>query len=84
MASENIFDKVVALVRMNFPACGALSAELRTADIAGWDSFGTMQMVMDVEQTFGIEIPITMIPQLDTLGKIVDYVAALTGSRGAA
>lgn len=83
MTSDNIFAQVAALVHSNFPAAGELSMELRTAAIEGWDSFGTMQMVMDIEQTFSIEIPTTMIPKLDTLGKIVEFIAA-TRSRGAA
>ena len=80
MASVSIFDQVAALVRSNFPAAGSLHPDLRTTEIEGWDSFGTMQMVMDIEQTFNIEIPTTMIPKLDTLGKIVEFIATLTES----
>lgn len=81
MTHEAIFEKICDLVRTNFRVNEALHWDCQTKDIEGWDSFGTMRMVMDVESAFSVEIPIAAIPHLDSLGKIAEFVAAEIGER---
>ncbi|MEG1560309.1 MAG: acyl carrier protein [Clostridia bacterium] len=41
------------------------------------DSLDIMELVMDIEQEYGIDIPDELLPTISTVGDIVDYLNKL-------
>ncbi|MCI9421894.1 acyl carrier protein [Sporofaciens musculi] len=54
----------------------ATELNLKTAyeDYERWDSMMHMRLVMEIENEYGVEIPIDEIPEIDTLGKFYTYI----------
>ena len=74
MDQPEIANVVFALVRQVFSHEGELALETETGSVAGWDSFGTMEILTEIEERFGVDVPVVVIPELDTIGKIVDFI----------
>ena len=51
-----------------------LSESTRANEIAGWDSLTHVQIIVGVEQAFGIRMNSTEISQLENTGSLVDLV----------
>ncbi|OCR21746.1 acyl carrier protein [Pseudomonas syringae] len=49
-----------------------------TTDL-GADSLDTVELVMAIEEEFGVEIPDTEAESLTTVGKVVDFILSKTG-----
>jgi len=54
-----------------------LDLTARQGSVAGWDSFSHLNLVMAVEQHFGVTIPASRVAAIATLGDIVRTVADL-------
>ncbi len=52
-------------------------AELAFGDLPQWDSLGHMEVMLRLEESFGVEINAETIAQLVSIPVIVDYVADL-------
>jgi len=52
----------------------ALSEETTARDIGGWDSLSHVQIVLGVENAFGIRLTATEIAQMENAGSLVDLV----------
>jgi acyl carrier protein len=51
-----------------------------SADVDGWDSLSHSLFILDVEDAFGIELPLEKTFELRDIGELVDLVDA-TGQR---
>lgn len=51
-----------------------LSAETRYKEFNKWDSLMHMRLVMEVEEKYGVEIPIDEIPNIKTLNNLYQFV----------
>lgn len=51
------------------------SGDVRFSELAGWDSVTHLHLLLDVERTFGLEIPDAVGMRLDSLVALRDYVA---------
>jgi long-chain acyl-CoA synthetase len=56
---------------------GALSLRTAQGDIAGWDSFSQISLVLTVEQSLGVRIPASRIAVIRSLGDLVSAVEVL-------
>jgi len=59
-------------------SCGAEEVELRTSfkEDLGADSLDLFELVMALEDEYGVEIPSEDLTELTTVGAVVDYLKA--------
>lgn len=51
-----------------------LREEMTARDVPGWDSLTHVQIIIGVEQAFGIRMTATEVAQLENAGSLVDVV----------
>jgi acyl carrier protein len=59
--------------RMDIPVASISEGKFLWDDL-GFDSLDTIEVVMAVEEQFGIEVEVGDEDKLDTVGKVVDYI----------
>ena len=52
----------------------ALSEETTARDVSGWDSLSHVQILLGVENAFGIRLNATEIAQMENAGSLIDLV----------
>ncbi len=48
-------------------------------DVPSWDSLKHIQLIMEVEEEFGVEIPIEKVPDIDSISVLLGLVGAEEG-----
>ena len=48
--------------------------------LAGWDSLRHLELMLELEMTFGVRIPTDLVPELVSIGDIEDALAELGAS----
>ena len=51
-----------------------ISPETTAADIIGWDSFKHVEIVLELEEHYGIELPIGAVNRARNVGQLVSLV----------
>ncbi len=75
--AENIEDKVIKIVADQFevPADKITTKSLFTDDLKA-DSLSVVELVLAIEEAFGLEIPDEDAEKIKTVGDVVNYVKA--------
>lgn len=73
MAKENEFLDFVATVLS--VDRGSLSFETAYESIPEWDSVMHLRLVMEVQDRFGVDIPLERVPEVKTLGDFFSFVS---------
>jgi acyl carrier protein len=73
MTLDSLYE-VIAKVR---PLAGPLSPETRFVDDLGLDSLTVMELVAEVEDTFDINVPINLLPEIHTVGELAAAIDRL-------
>ena len=69
------FDKIRELLAQQFEvSADSISMETNIVDDLGGDSLDVVDLIMSVEEEFGISIPDEDAVELSTVGKIVEYI----------
>lgn len=69
------FDKIRELLAQQFEiSADSISVETNIVDDLGGDSLDVVDLIMSVEEEFGISIPDEDAVELSTVGKIVEYI----------
>lgn len=69
------FDKIRDLLAQQFEvSADSISMETNIVDDLGGDSLDVVDLIMSVEEEFGISIPDEDAVELSTVGKIVEYI----------
>ena len=77
MEKNEIFDKVSAIVADHFDIDRAkITDDLNLKTDLDADSIDFVEFVLEVEDTFGAEIEDSEAEKLNTIGEVVDYIAA--------
>ena len=77
MEKNEIFDKVSAIVADHFDIDRAkITDDLNLKTDLDADSIDFVEFVLEVEDTFGAEIVDSEAEKLNTIGEVVDYIAA--------
>lgn len=72
-----ILEKIKAYLAEQFEvSVDTLSAETNIIDDLGADSLDVVELLVSVEEEFGIEIPDEAAAELNTVGKIAEYIEA--------
>ena len=70
-----VFDKIREILAEQLDAnAEEMTMETRIAEDLGADSLDVVEMLMSVEDEFGIEIPDEAIENLKTIGNVVEYI----------
>jgi acyl carrier protein len=80
MTRDDLTARVFAIVaeRVNVDDAAVVS-HARLMDDLGADSVDMVEILMDLQDAFGIDIPDAEVERLDRVGAIVDYLAAKLG-----
>ncbi len=71
------FEKITAILAEQLDADkDAMTMETKIADDLGADSLDLVDLLMSVEDEFGIEIPDEDVENISTIGDIVEYINA--------
>jgi len=57
----------------------SLTPELSASDVAGWDSFKQIEIMVSVEERFGIKLNTREIDGLRNVGDLAEVIAKKTG-----
>ena len=69
------FDNIRELLAQQFEvSADSISMETNIVDDLGGDSLDVVDLIMSVEEEFGISIPDEDAVELSTVGKIVEYI----------
>ena len=69
------FDKIRELLAQQFEvSADSISMETNSVDDLGGDCLDVVDLIMSVEEEFGISIPDEDAVELSTVGKIVEYI----------
>ncbi|MBE6769577.1 MAG: acyl carrier protein [Ruminococcaceae bacterium] len=70
-----VFDKIREILADQLDAnVDEMTMDTRIAEDLGADSLDVVEMLMSVEDEFGIEIPDDAIEDLKTIGNVVEYI----------
>ena len=70
-----VFDKIIEILADQVDAnADEMTMDTRIAEDLGADSLDVVEMLMSVEDEFGIEIPDDAIEDLKTIGNVVEYI----------
>lgn len=79
MTRDEIKQLVVGAIQTHLtPSCDVTESSKLVEDL-GADSLDQVELVMQFEETFGIEIPDEDLSQLTTVEGIIDYIQNRTG-----
>jgi acyl carrier protein len=53
---------------------GKITEKTRDEDIAAWDSLGHVNLMMALEQTFGVMLEVEDFPRLNSVPAILEYL----------
>ena len=78
MNDENL-NKLTDIFRtlFNYPDL-VLHDGLVAADVPGWDSFNHINLIINIEEEFGIEIPDDEVAEMHTVKSVLNYVTMRT------
>ena len=77
MSSEEIFEKVKGvIVEQLGVAEGNITMKASFIDDLGADSLDLFELVMSMEEEFGVEIPSEDLEKIATVGDVIDYLKA--------
>lgn len=72
-----VLEKVCKLLAQQFEvSADSISEDTNIVDDLGADSLDVVELIMSVEDEFGIQIPDEDAAELPTVGKIVEYIEA--------
>lgn len=72
-----IFEKLVEILAEQLDADKeSMNADTKIADDLGADSLDLVDLLMSIEDEFGIEIPDEDVEGLQTIGEVADYISA--------
>lgn len=72
-----IFDKITEILAEQLAADkDTMTADTKIAEDLGADSLDLVDLLMSIEDEFGIEIPDEEVENLKTIGDVVNYISA--------
>jgi acyl carrier protein len=77
MDQGSVLDRLIALVEPYNQKGIRLSADTRFADDLELDSLTVMDLVANIEDAWDINMPLNLLPDLETIGQVADAVERL-------
>ena len=79
--NKDIMDAVYELLQQHNPRDISLRPETKITSELNVDSVEVMDLVMEIEQKFDIDIPISMLSDVETIGDLASIVATRVRDR---
>lgn len=76
-AAGDVADRVLAVLKRTSPGTAEPRLESALIGDLGFDSLRLLEFVAELEDEFGIYIPLNDLPEITTVGQAVDRIAAL-------
>ena len=77
MSSEEVLEKVKGIIVEQLGVSeSAVTMEASFIDDLGADSLDLFELVMSMEEEFGVEIPSEDLEKIATVGDVIDYLKA--------
>ena len=71
-----IFEKLAAILAEQLDAdAEKMTPDTKIADDLGADSLDLVDLLMSIEDEFGVEVPDEEVENLTTIGEVADYIA---------
>ena len=81
MTREEVFEKLNTVFRDNFDDNGInLTDSTSSADIEDWDSLEQINLVVAIQDAFGIKFNIEEVNAMKNVGEMADAILAKTGA----
>ncbi len=82
MNREELLVETARIIRETVQ-CGPvpITRDTRAMDVRGWDSLSHTMILMQLEDGFGIQLPLERVLGLGTVGELVDLIAELKAMR---
>lgn len=75
MSREEIFQKFTDIFRDIFADESIVLSDSTSAkDIEGWDSFQQINLIVAIEDVFGLEVPLKRVEKLNNVGEMVTLI----------
>lgn len=71
-----MLEKLAELIKEQLNYDGEVKAESNFKDDLGADSLDLFELVMSMEEEFGVEIPSEVLEKIATVGDVIDYLKA--------
>ena len=71
---EQIIDKVIALIRDIIDLDANFTVDTEITTIKGWDSLTMVNIIIVIEENFGVRIPVNTLIETKTLRSIALYI----------
>jgi acyl carrier protein len=82
LTSEQIYTQLTEIFRELFDDESiVLTPETTAADIAEWDSFNHINLIVASEARFGVKFTTAEVESMQNVGQFVDAIAAKSGNR---
>lgn len=84
MSPDDILQQTAAIIRDTIQ-CGPvpINRATRAMDVRGWDSLSHTMILMNLEDGFGIQLPMDRVLRLGTVGDLVDLIAEVKATASA-
>lgn len=79
MTREEVMAKLTGILKDRGFETAGITEDSKLVDDIGLDSLDLVDLTMDIEDAFSIQIPDEDLPKLDTVGKVVDYIVQKVG-----
>lgn len=81
MTSEEIYSQLTEIFQDVFDEPNLVpTAEMSAKDVDGWDSFNHINLILSVEQRFGIKFKTTELESLQNVGHLVSLIQSKLGN----
>jgi len=79
MSTDKILAQTARIIREETRCGGTVSItrETRAMDVRGWDSLSHTMILMQLEDGFGVRLPMDRVLRLGTVGDLVDLIGEL-------
>jgi acyl carrier protein len=81
LTSEEIYTQLTEIFQDVFDEPNIVpTAEMSAKDVDGWDSFNHINLILSVEQRFGIKFKTTELESLQNVGHLVGLIQSKLGN----
>ncbi len=82
MKREEVFEKLTVIFQNNFDDENIrLTDETSSSDIEGWDSLEQVNLIVTIEDEFGVKFRIDEVNAMRNVGEMVDFILSKTTAK---
>jgi len=81
MTEQDVLSQVADIIAEKFEYSGAITADTVAGDVEGWDSVAQVELIIEVEQHFGVRFTTGEVAGLPNVGALVAAVERHLGRK---